>query len=107
MPQRSAEAKAALSVGKKLKKAKITLIRGEHIWSGTFDADNFTFSGLALPDGEEMDIHSSFAERVNFLHNFNLAIEEYVKTFIQTLKSETWEEELQKIHQWSSEREAV
>ena len=107
MPQRSAEAKAALSVGKKLKKAKINLTRGENIWSCTFDADNFAFSGLALPDGEEMDIHSAFAERVNFLHIFNLAIEEYLKTFIETLKSDSYEEELKKIHQWSSEREAV
>ncbi len=107
MPQRSAEAKAALSVGKKLKKAKFSLTRGENIWSGTFDADNFTFSGLKLPDGEEMDIHSVFAERVNFLHIFNLAIEEYVKIFIQTLKSDDWEDELKKIHHWSSERDGV
>ena len=107
MPQRSAEAKAALSVGKKLKKAKFNLTRGEHIWSGTFDADNFAFSGLSLPDGEEMDMHSSFAERVNFLHIFNLAMEEYVKIFIEALKSDSFDEELKKIHQWSAERDGV
>jgi len=107
MPQRSAEAKAALSVGKKLKKAKITMTRGEHIWSCTFDADSFTFSGLKLPDGEEMDLHSVFAERVNFLHIFHLAFEEYVVKFINTLKSDDFEAEQKKMHKWSADRDGV
>ncbi len=107
VPQRSAEAKAALLVGKKLKKAKIFMTRGEHIWSFAFDADNFTFSGLSLPDGEEMDIHSAFAERVNFLNIFNLAIEEYVAKFIETVKADDWQEVQEQIHKWSEEREGV
>lgn len=106
-PQRSAEAKAALLVGKKLKKAKISMTRGEHIWNFAFDADNFTFSGLSLPDGEEMDIHSAFAERVNFLHIFKTALEGYVVKFIETLKSDDWAEIQSKIHKWSADREGV
>ena len=54
-PSACAEAKAAISVGKKLKKAKVTLTRGEDIWSGTFDADKFVFSSMNLPEGEELD----------------------------------------------------
>jgi len=107
MPQRSAEAKAALAVGKKLKKAKITIVQGENIWSGTFDADKFCFSGLSLPDGEEMEIHSKFEERVNFLNIFRLALEEYFKTFVNSVKSQDWANEVEKIQKWSEERESL
>ena len=107
VPQNSAEAKAALSVGKKLKKAKLSICRGEHIWAGTIDTDTLSFSGLSLPDGEEMDIHSAFEERVNFLDMFRLALDAYVKTFIEHLKSPEWPAEQESIHTWSAERASL
>lgn len=107
MPQRSAEAKASLAVGKKLKKAKITIFQEENVWSGTFDADKFCFSGLSMPEGEEMELHSKFEERVNFLNIFRLAIEEYFKTFVESVKGMDWPEEVEKIQKWSSERESL
>ena len=107
IPQNSAEAKAALMVGKKLKKAKINLTRGEHIWSFTMDADTFAFSGLSLPDGEEMDLHSMFEERVNHLDMFRLAMEHYVKTFVEQVKAPDWKDEQELIHKWCSERKSL
>ena len=106
-PQNSAEAKAALSVGKKLKKAKLSICRGEHIWAGTIDTDTLAFSGLSLPDGEEMDVHGLFEERVNFLDMFRLAFEAYVKTFVEHLKSPEWNTEQESIQKWSSERASL
>ena len=73
LPQQSAEAKAALAVGKKLKKAKVTLTRGDDIWSGTFDADKFIFSSLNLPEGEELEPDSRFGERMQNILIFNEA----------------------------------
>ena len=107
VPQRSAEVKAALLGGKKLKKAKIVFVRGENIWTGMFNADEFTISGLSMPDGEEMEPHSAFAERVNFLHMFHLALEELVRTYISSVKSDSWEDEQKEIYKWVAEREAV
>ena len=107
VPQRSAEAKAALAVGKKLKKAKITISQGENMFSFAFDADKFCFSGLSLPDGEEMEIHSKFEERVNFLNMFKQAIEAYFKTFVESVKSMDWPAEVEKIQQWSADRESL
>ncbi len=71
LPQQSAEAKAALAVGKKLKKAKVTLTRGDDIWSGTFDADKFAFGSLNLPEGEELEPDSRFGERMQNILVFN------------------------------------
>ncbi len=103
-PAHSAEVKAALNVGKKLKKAKLWLIRDEDVWKGTFDAEKFNFSGLQLPDGEEMDASSRFAERITNLHIFQLAIKKYFIQFVKTLKSDKWSETEKEIRGWVAER---
>lgn len=71
LPTLSAEAKAALLVGKKLKRAKLVLARGKaENWTVTVDADTFLFRGLKLPEGEKLEAHSAFEERVTYLHIF-------------------------------------
>ena len=81
-PLNSAEAKTALSTGKKLKKAGLTFARADEIWNCSFDADTFTFSGMKLPEGEEMDPASRFAERMNNLHIFKEVFNAYFKKFL-------------------------
>jgi recombination associated protein RdgC len=105
-PLHSAEAKAALSVGKKLKKAKFTLARGEDIWSGTFDAEKFCFSGLSVPEGDEMELHSRFAERILNLDIFRLIMEDYFKKFVETIKHPDFKETEKKFAKWSLERDS-
>lgn len=107
-PQISAEAKAALSVGKKLKKAKILLVReGTDRWNFGFDADTFTMSSLTLPEGEEMDLHSVFEERVAFLHMLREAMEEYFKLFASTLLDPEKRSQLEAdMKKWAEERES-
>jgi hypothetical protein len=105
-PTRSAEAKAALQVGKKLKKAKVSIVRGEEVWSFNFDADKFVFGGLSLPDGEEMEPASRFAERVNFMHIFNLAIQGYFKKFVESVTGKDFQSLEKKIQKWVTERDS-
>ena len=77
-PLRGAEVKAALEVGKKLKKAKFTLTRDDNsVWCGTFDADNFVFGSFKLPEGEEMNPDEIFADRVRALATFRQVLIEY------------------------------
>ena len=104
-PLRSAEVKAALNVGKKLKKAKISFVRGGDIWSATFDADNFVFSGLSLPDGEELERHSQFAERINNLHIFTEAFKGYFKLFVEATNQDLKQLE-EDIKSWINERDS-
>ena len=107
-PQISAEAKAALSVGKKLKKAKVLLAHGDaEKWTFTFDADNFTMTGLNLPEGEEMELNARFEERVGFLHTLHLALEEYFKLFARTVMSEDRAALEKDIRKWAEERESL
>jgi len=88
LPTESAEAKAALKVGKKLKSAKLIMVRdgdGDE-WSVTLDADSFVFRGLALPDGEAMERHAIFEERMNSLFVFQKIFFELFRLFINEFK---------------------
>ena len=105
-PLRAAEAKAALNVGKRLKKAKFTLCRADEVWSGGIDADNFTFSSLTLPEGEEMDYNSVFAERMQNLFIFQNIMREYFRKFAESVRGMDWAETEKKIQKWVSERDS-
>ena len=103
-PQMSAEAKAALAVGKKLRKAKILLARGDaEKWSFTFDADTFAFSGLSLPETESMELNTRFEERVLSLNIFLTAFEAYFQKFASDIMSGK-SGILKEIIQWASDR---
>ena len=106
-PLKSAEARAALNVGKKLKKAKLVFCRAGEIWSVNFDADNFSFASLSLPEGEEMDYASRFAERINNLHIFKNVFSSYFCHFLSQTKAEDWPQKLEKIKAWVKNRESL
>ncbi|OGV64093.1 MAG: hypothetical protein A3K19_06090 [Lentisphaerae bacterium RIFOXYB12_FULL_65_16] len=108
MPTASAEAKTALMVGKKLKRAKLVLARkrGEE-WSVTLDADEFVFRSLKLPEGEALDPGSIFEERMTNLYTFQKVFfalfEHYVAEFAQKGKAKAFQERAKK---WVKERDA-
>lgn len=83
MPLVSAEAKAALTVGKKLSRVKVTLARGNDIWTTTVDGENFVFRSMKLPDGEAMDPGSVFEERMTNLYVFQTVFFELFKEFVR------------------------
>ena len=106
-PLKSAEAKAALNVGKKLKKAKLIICRESETWTAGFDADNFAFSSVGLPEGEEMDYASRFAERINNLHIFKCVFKALFVKFLEEIKSPEWNDKVAAIKQWVDTRECL
>lgn len=87
LPTRSAEAKAALMVGKKLKRATIQFARAKETWKCTVEADSFLLRGLSLPEGEAMEPHSVFEERMTYLHIFQQVFYALFQKFVQEFKS--------------------
>ena len=106
-PLRSAEAKAAINVGKKLKKAKLTITRLNQIWTGTFDADKFVFSGFKLPEGEEMDEVEIFTERVENLGVFREALVSYFKAFASAMLGDEFEKTQTAVREWAAGRDGI
>ena len=108
MPTLSAEAKAALTVGKKLKRAKVFLARDKsEQWEVTIDADDFVFRGLKLPEGEALDPASVFEERVNNLYVFQKVFtalyQRFLTDFSDREKVAAFQE---KAKQWVQAKEA-
>ncbi len=82
-PTLSAEAKAALTVGKKLRRAKLNLaLSKDEVWSATLDAEHFTFRSLKVPEGEAMDPASVFEERMHYLNIFQELIFALFQRFV-------------------------
>lgn len=106
-PAKSAEVKAALSVGKKLRKAKITLNRGKEIWKTSFDADRFTFSGFNLPEGEELEQNSAFSERINNIYIFFEIFGDLFAKFADATKPENRKKSEKEIINWAKERDSL
>ncbi len=106
-PTISAEAKAALMVGKKLKSAKFILAQDQNIeWSCVLDANEFTFRGLKLPEGEAMDPLGIFEERMTNLYTFHSVFfglfEKYIREMSDSEKAEAYKE---KAKEWISNHE--
>jgi len=80
-PMLSAETRAALLSGKKLRRAKLTLARGEECWTCTFDADAFTFRSIKMPKTEAIDAEGRFQERMEMVDTFRQAFLGLYSTF--------------------------
>ncbi len=104
-PVLSAEAKISLLSGKKLKRARIQIARGQEAWSCAFDADEFVFRGLRLPDEEALDPAGRFQERMSRLGAFKEAFLSLYDLFLRERADETaWRETLAEAHRWVQER---
>lgn len=104
-PLLSAEAKSALLDGKKLRRAKVTLARGDQEWTFGFDAVPFTFRSLKLPEGEKLDAISKFQERMDLLDVFQRAFFGLYDRFIAERRDpKLWSATLKEIHAWVKDR---
>jgi len=104
-PLVSAEAKAALVSGKKLRRAKLTLARGDLAFSCTFEAPAFVVRSLKLPEGEKLDALSKFQERMTFVDLFKEALLSLFDRFVEErLDAKKWKATRTEIHTWVTER---
>ena len=104
-PMVSAETRAALLSGKKLRRAKLTLARAEEIWSCTLDADEFIFRGLKLPKTEAYDVLGKFTERMEHLETFRVAFSELYMQFVEIRSDDSTRETLRtEMREWIRQR---
>jgi len=107
MPVVSAEAKTALTCGKKLKRAKVTFARGEDVWTMHLDADEFVLRSTKLPKGENLDLASRFQDRVLALETLREIIIGYYQRFLnERLNDKEWQAIRSDIHKWVTTRKS-
>ena len=104
-PRFSAEAKTALLAGKKLKRAKITLARGDEMWTCGLEAENFAFRSLRLPQTEALDPVSRFQDRMRLLETFTDAFYGIFDQFAAERNDQArWTETLKDMRKWVAGR---
>ena len=106
-PLRSAEAKAALTVGKKLRKAKVNFTRLNQVWSGTFDADCFAFGSFKLPEGEAMNDDELFQDRMENLSLLRQIVLAYFAEYVKAMSPENFDATVKAIKEWIEQRESI
>jgi hypothetical protein len=106
-PELSAEAKIALLSGKKLRRSRILIARGTETWQTTLDADQFTFRGLKLPEGEKLDAISRFQARMTMIKTFLDAFYGMYDRFLKERNDpKLWAATQKQIHMWVTDRAA-
>ncbi len=103
-PEVSSEAKSALTSGKKLRRAKVTFVRGEEALSMMLDADEFICRSVKFPKSENLDAYSRFQDRMLAMHSMYEVISEFYTTFLRDRVSDHWDETLNDIRQWVRDR---
>ncbi len=92
----SRESSIALQENKLLRKAVLTIVDGDDIYTGTFDADKFSFSSLELPDVEKGSIADVFSDRMELLVSFFNKLEDLFLAFIARRSAPEYQIEFQK-----------
>ncbi len=106
-PLLSVEAKASLLGGRKLRRGKVTIARGDDMWSFNFDAESFAFRSVKLPKGDGEDETTRFQERMLFLNTLLDAVWTLYDTFLELRADRAkWDDTLEKMHSWISSRSA-
>ena len=104
LPTLSPEAHSGIQAGKKLKSARVSITRGDDIWSFTVDADNFIFKSMKLPDGEAMDAIARFEERIEFIYMVQEAFFSLYSDFIKLFAGKDRKIHEKDIQDWTTNR---
>ena len=106
MPMLSSEAKSALLAGKKLRRAKLTFVRGDEQWQLALDADEFIMRSVKLPKSDNMDATSKFQDRILAIYTLYNVLAGFFRIFLEMrMDAAAWEKEVSNVRDWVGSRE--
>jgi len=99
-PAYSPEAHKALQVGKRVRRAKLRLLKGEREWAFLFDATTFHTSGVKLPAVLSEHDDDRFFERMYLIEELDGAIHTLYRQFLELRLGDRWDTEHAAIKHW-------
>ena len=105
-PVQSAEAKACLKAGKKLRKATVNLVRGDLVWRLTLDGETLAVRSLKLISPENaLDSVSLFQDRARQVEVVGDLLKGLFSAFVEERKSkEAWGKRVASMQNWVNDR---
>lgn len=105
-PTVSAEAKACLEAGKKLRKATVNLVRGDQVWRMTLDGETFAVRSLKLVTGEGvLDAVSRFQDRMLQIETVTEMLLGLYQAFLkERTQPDAWSKRVKDMRDWVENR---
>lgn len=100
-PTETAEANAALRVGKKVSDAKLRIIKDEREWVCTVKAEELALSGVKVPSVLSREEDEQVLERLMLIGELESVLDTLYEEFLKVrLDEERWSVELDNIRRW-------
>jgi recombination associated protein RdgC len=100
-PSLAPEAVAALMAGKKVKRAKVSLVSGNQNWTFTLNGETFDWSSLKMELPPSLPFDEAVPVRLNALEEFHRLFSLLFETFLRLrLDSEDWGEAVDEMRDW-------
>lgn len=100
-PTETAEAKAALRVGKKVADAKLRVIRDDREWVCAVKGEELALSGVKVPGVLSREEDEQVLERLHLIGELEGVLDSLYRDFLTTRTDDTaWAAELDRIRAW-------
>jgi hypothetical protein len=99
-PTRLPEARRAIQAGKLPRKVGLTIVRHDHQYELTLQAESLAVSGARLPAPEATDDRARLEERITQLRHLVETLDLLYDAFSQRRASDLWTKELAKVQKW-------
>jgi hypothetical protein len=99
-PTRLPEARRAVQAGKLPRKVGLTLVRHDHQYELTLQAETLAVSGAKLPAPEATDDRARLEERITQLRHLLETLDLLYDAFSQRRASDLWAKELARVQKW-------
>jgi len=100
-PAYSPEAHKALQLGKRVRSAKLRIVKDEREWLFSINADTFAMSGVKLPAVLSQEEDDQFYERMYLIEELEVVWMGLYGQFVRLrIDAEAWESELNAIRTW-------
>jgi hypothetical protein len=99
LPTHSAEAKAALSVGKKLCRCRWGITQGDDVWMGQFDARAFVTRSLKIPTGTAYQQGGILESRMGLVERYWALKSALFGAFLKE-RTGAWDSTVQEMKKW-------
>jgi hypothetical protein len=99
-PTRLPEARRAIQAGKLPRKVGLTIVRHDHQYELTLQAETLAVSGARLPAPEASEEHARLEERITQLRHLLETLDLLYDAFNEKRAGDAWSKELAKMQKW-------